>query len=144
MPYPTKEAIMKLPRPTFKRGTITAVRMFKKTRHGLKADNTCDLQDELQLLGILLYGLSGIYEKPFKEIRFGDRYCYQPKTKIITFDRKEASIISALHEFAHHLYGRSELTACRWSVWLFKETFPKAFQTLHWKGHLLVKAAKTT
>lgn len=48
------------------------------------------------------------------------------------------SIVTALHELAHHLFGAGEKQATRWSVWLFKRTFPKAFRRLKWKGHLVI------
>lgn len=47
------------------------------------------------------------------------------------------SIITTLHELGHHLYGKSELLACAYSVHLFKLVFPKAFKKLRWEGHLL-------
>lgn len=52
------------------------------------------------------------------------------------------SVISCLHEIGHGLYGASELDACRFSVHLFKEAFPQAYDKLVWKGHMLVKKRK--
>ena len=51
---------------------------------------------------------------------------------IATITLNNNSIISALHEFAHARYGRSESIACRWSIWLFKKTFPEAMEKLVW------------
>lgn len=47
------------------------------------------------------------------------------------------SIISALHELAHAIYGTSELMACAWSVQLFRKIFPEAYKKLKWHGHQL-------
>lgn len=49
------------------------------------------------------------------------------------------SIVTALHETAHHLFGPDEETAVRWSVSLFRECFPKAFRELETEGHMLVR-----
>ena len=59
---------------------------------------------------------------------------------VISVDIGHPSIISSLHELGHHLFGSDEFEACRFAVGLFKAAFPKAFEKLHWKGHLLVKA----
>ena len=73
------------------------------------------------------------------KVKYGSQYCYQPDTQTIYLDRNNPSIVSTLHEFGHHLLGADELEVCRFSVWLFKECFPEAFQKLKWKGHMLVK-----
>lgn len=64
-------------------------------------------------------------------------YAYRPSDQTIMLDHNRPSIISALHELGHHLYGDSELQACRFSVWLFKEAFPKSYAKLRWEGHML-------
>lgn len=61
---------------------------------------------------------------------------YDNKTK--TIHLYDTSIITALHELGHHLYGKSELLACAYSVHLFKLVFPKAFKKLRWKNHTLI------
>ena len=63
--------------------------------------------------------------------------CYSKKHDTITLNNY--SIISALHELGHAIYGSSELKACSWSIKLFQESFPIAFKKLKWKGHLLIK-----
>lgn len=52
---------------------------------------------------------------------------------------KDRSIITALHETAHAMYGPSELKACSWSIKLFKTMFPEEYEKLHWEGHMLKK-----
>ena len=67
----------------------------------------------------------------------GNQYCYDPINRRITLDYHNPSILSTLHEIGHCLYGESELKACKFSVWLFKDVFPKAFQKLKWDDHML-------
>jgi len=64
--------------------------------------------------------------------------CYFPNEKTIYLNNS-LSIVSSLHELGHHLFGSSELKACRWSVSLFRDAFPKSYSKLQWKGHLLIK-----
>lgn len=66
-----------------------------------------------------------------------DLYTYNPSNKTIYLDHHHPSVISTLHELGHHLYGESELLACRFSVWLFKEGFPRDYAKLKWNGHML-------
>ena len=62
--------------------------------------------------------------------------CYSPSQKMITLNGKP-SIITCWHELGHHLFGPDELTACIFSISLFKIIFPKAFEKLNWNGHML-------
>lgn len=64
--------------------------------------------------------------------------CYMRLLNTIVLN-KSLSIISFLHEYGHALYGNSELKACRFSVHLFKDAFPKSYAKLQWRGHMLVK-----
>lgn len=52
---------------------------------------------------------------------------------------KNTSIITALHEVAHALFGADETKACSWSTKLFKIMFPEEYKKLHWEGHMLKK-----
>lgn len=63
--------------------------------------------------------------------------CYSKKYDTIILNN--SSIISALHELGHAIYGSSELKACSWSTKLFQESFPITFKKLKWRGHLLIK-----
>ena len=56
----------------------------------------------------------------------------------IELDVAHPSLISTLHEIGHQLYGPSELLACRFSVQIFRDHFPKSFQKLKAVGHQLV------
>ncbi len=66
---------------------------------------------------------------------------YYPELRTIIADLNHPSIISALHELGHHLFGHSELKACQYSIGLFREAFPKTYETLQFQGHMLVKKA---
>lgn len=55
----------------------------------------------------------------------------------LILSQKPLSLITLLHELGHHFYGESELLACRFSVWLFREAFPKSYAKLEWEGHTL-------
>jgi hypothetical protein len=102
--------------------------------------NHIELHSRFIKLKVLAIALSVVYNRPVNIKLEPDRKTcsYHKPSKTIIMNQS-TSIISLLHEMAHHLFGNSELKACRWSVWLFKKTFPKAFQKLVWKGHMLTK-----
>lgn len=64
---------------------------------------------------------------------------YYQMTNTIHGDQYNISIISALHELGHSIFGASELSACAFSVGLFKECFPNEYANLIWDGHMLRK-----
>lgn len=64
--------------------------------------------------------------------------CYSPNTKEIHLKGNQ-SIITALHELGHHIFGSNELKACVFSISLFKIVFPKAYTRLKWNNHILTK-----
>jgi hypothetical protein len=66
------------------------------------------------------------------------RSSYCPATKTITLNGRY-SIVTFLHETAHHLFGPSEYTACAWSLALFKRVFPVSFSHLKWVDHMCFK-----
>lgn len=141
--YPTKEEILSR-RPTYKKGLIPLIREFKGEWLRQKKENPDFMathEARFQLLSELLTKLSALYNKPLNHVSYEENApsCYyQSATQTIAINRS-LSIISTLHEFAHHIHGHSETRACRWSVHLFKEIFPKAYNRLEWQGHLLVK-----
>ncbi len=131
MNYPTKKQILSK-EIIFKKETIDLLLKFKEKWS--KKD-----RDKRELLTYLVNDLGVIYKKPALITLIENKPCqYNLATQTINID-KSLSIISTLHEFAHHLMGRSELIACRWSIWLFIKTFPNSYKKLEWKGHLLVK-----
>jgi hypothetical protein len=106
---------------------------WKKVRHE-------DAQTRFQALSTLLQQLADLYQKPLTihYIAEAPTCFYVPEEHLLVLN-KSLSILSSLHEFAHHVYGTSEKQACRWSVWLFKKTFPKAYAKLEWQGHMLIR-----
>lgn len=132
--YPTKEEIM-AEEQKFKPEVLTLIKGWKKDLwHDYKVSR--DMKREA--LKVLVDKLADIYGKPVA-IEFIDEAptsWYSKKYQRI-YIAGEPSIVSTLHEFAHHLFGPNELKACRWSIWLFKKSFPRAFAKLKWKGHML-------
>lgn len=137
--YPTSQEIMAKPI-KHKTTTISAVKTWKQEFYRGWGDK--DTSNKLNALYALITHLSQLYNKPVCII-FGHEYHYTPVTSTIMFNERNPSIISALHEFAHHLKGPSEDTACKWSVWLFKKVFPASFAKLQFapNSHMLCRAS---
>ncbi|MGA2441922.1 MAG: hypothetical protein ABSH08_13265 [Tepidisphaeraceae bacterium] len=64
--------------------------------------------------------------------------CFIPATRTIIL-RGRLSVITALHEIAHVLFGHSEHVACAWSLRLFRDCFPRSWSRLQFSGHMAVK-----
>lgn len=140
MNYPTKEKILEK-EITFKKKTIRFIRVWKKTyftKKWKKSNNNKKIKALIQLLEIFLY----LHKKPAKIIKENE-YKYDSDKKIIFLEKNNPSIISTLHELAHHLFGDSETQACRWSIWLFRKTFKKQYNKLEWNGHMLIEKNET-
>lgn len=141
--YPTAKEIMAKP-VKFKSSTIDILKVWKQGHYVDRWGtimNTTRARSLTILANHLLesYGITGI------SINYGDRpYGYDPYMKTLMISSLRPSIISTLHEVKHVIDGPSELLACRWSIWLFKEVFPKEFDKLEFRdgGHLLVRKSK--
>ena len=88
--------------------------------------------------------LCRVYDKGTR-LRFGplDGECsggsfYSPHDDLIELSGG-LSVVTYLHEFAHAL-GRGERGACRWSLNLFRECFPRSFARCEHEGHMLRRA----
>lgn len=139
--YPTKEEILK-EKPKFRKGTILITNLWKTTAFkGWKKEENWVKTEKL---GLLIEALSALHRKKSPGIILGHEYCFDIRQKAICLDINNPSIISSLHELGHYLYGSSELKACRWSIWLFKECFPELYKQLEWKKHMLVKKKEET
>lgn len=143
MLYPTKKEILEK-RPDIDPAMIKIVLSWKKKF--MKDWKNATNSNKIMMLRALIYALvvctHPLLKKPKKEIpkvELGPIYCYEKTEKTIYLEGHNPSIISTLHELAHHFFGDSELEACRWSIWLFKECFPTLYNNLTWKGHQLVK-----
>jgi hypothetical protein len=142
MQYPTPEEIMKSP-VDFRNDTLKAVLDWKSKY--FKAWKDIDHGLRLEYLEKLVYDLAKVYKITITVEIYGEQYSYNPYFKKISFNGRYASIISTLHEFRHAINGPDETSACRWSVHLFKQCFPKQFAQLEFKpgSHLLVKKVAT-
>ncbi len=136
--YPTKEKILANP-PKHKREIIQLTKQWKKeTWDEARQSNP---RGKFEAIKSLVDTIAFAYDKPVTVEFTPDTPIgchYTPADHTIVIDA-HVSIISALHELAHHLFGASELKACRWSVWLFRKVFPKAYSQLIWNQHMLVK-----
>ena len=134
--YPTKEEIL-AKEIMFKVEVFAFVRKWKEKNYN---DGKWKLADKNQAIIELIDGLAELHNT-YVEIRAGDDFvfAYNPNYHIIYLNSQKPSIISSLHEFAHHILGPNELDACQWSIWLFKKTFPMSYEKLRWSEHMLVK-----
>jgi len=136
--YPTKEQILRKD-PSVKQIILDVVLSWEinQTQDWSKISN----EEKLERLKYLIVNITmvGHQNQPWPNIIIGDAYYYMPTTMKICLDRNKPSIISTLHELGHHLYGPSELRACRWSIYLFRTCFPKMYKKLKWSNHLLIK-----
>ena len=64
------------------------------------------------------------------------RSCYIPALKTIVLRGPRVSVVTALHEFAHHL-GMGEEGARAYSIELFRRCFPNSFARCVTDGHVL-------
>ncbi len=97
--------------------------------------------ERFESIASLLTSIATLYNKPLTVKLEADSALgphYSPLYQTIVIDQK-LSIITALHELAHHLFGNNENQASRWSIWLFKKVWPLAFNKLIWNGHLRIK-----
>lgn len=136
MEYPTKKEILEK-KITLKKESLLTLKNWKKKY--LKEWNKKKEDQKLYELEILIKEMNKTNNGKKIKIILEEEYAYYPQTKTITQNKYKPSIISSLHELAHHLYGDSELIACTWSIKHFMTIFPKQFKKLKWKGHLLVK-----
>lgn len=119
---------------------LRAVRKFARAKPW--QGTLSDRQTKLRQLNHDLAAAYGIVEPQlvFGEVNrdAGDSgsSCYIPTVQAIIL-RGRLSVVTYLHEFAHHLYGNSEQIACRWSVNLFRRCFPKSWQKLRFEGHMV-------
>jgi len=140
--YPTKEEILEASQ-KHKVEVIKFVRRWKSSVWKMARDD--DDRSRFVALQLLIEVIAErYYDKPVEVIYQPEaRSCYYDPNKNRIAINKSLSIISALHELAHSLFGPSEKKACIWSVGLFRKTFKKAYEKLEWNGHMLVKQRST-
>jgi hypothetical protein len=160
MPYPTKKQILEN-EVKFKKPVIATILEWKNTFFKNRLWPGMNNEDKSTALRTLILKLSTLYDENLVQEKLRDRGWkingYQLKVetgpdqnprcemdeamkcKTIFLDSNRPSIVSSFHELAHALFGESELEACRWSIWLFKKTFPGSYRALNWKNHMLIK-----
>ena len=134
--YPSTVAEVLDPPVRFKPETVEAVRRFKRSKPWRGTE------DERKAIFNRLHAeLCLVYSKR-THLAFGvlDGGCsgeshYRPSTDTITLCCR-MSVVTYLHEFAHAL-GRDERGACRWSLNLFRQVFPRSFARAAQVGHTL-------
>jgi len=138
--YPTKKEILdnikKLPPSKLH---TTLVNDWKEHRYLKKWSKFNKKEKQEAISGLLnnIWARCGT-KKPLKINWNKDKqWSYNPAQNIIT--GTNPSILSALHEIGHALFGASELTVCTYSIGLFKVCFPKEYGRLNWEGHMLLK-----
>lgn len=134
--YPTSEYIM-ANEVKFKAETIRTVKTWKAEHFRGWRDKS--KAEKMIALHLLVDRLGATYNRAVGfDVNFGECDFYHRPTG--TIHLSNPSIITALHEFAHHL-GMDEFGACCWSVWLFKKVFPKSFAKLRFApgSHMLVR-----
>lgn len=130
--YPTPEQILQPM--TFKPATLRAVRELRR-EHPWRARG----EERLEMYRRCAAKLSEAYGIEPPRIVAGRVSGYNRESRTIRLESTKLSVLSFLHEFAHCVYGSSELIACRWSVNLFKKVWPRSFERCHFEGHLLVR-----
>lgn len=141
--YPTKEEILQAKEPKILKADRLLVEEWKRTLWATAKKVTKNRRDKAKAKAIaeLILDLATLKGKPSLKVKLIPNLknpCYEPATKTIKLSTKP-SVITGLHELGHHLFGKSELKACRWSVWMFMKCFPKAYTKLKWEGHMLKK-----
>lgn len=130
--YPTKEEIL-AERPKFRWGVFKAISDWKTAHYrGWAARGD---EERFEACQALVNAICSVYGVPKAVISQWDDRVDAYRDGIITLTKP--SIITALHELGHHLFGPSELHACRFSVWIYQLRFSTALTKLVWNGHLL-------
>lgn len=121
----------------FNPAALRSVRALKRSRPW-----TGTTAEKRAKFAALITDLSAAYELQTPRLVFGDDdegdsggSTYSPGSQTVTL-RGRLSVVSALHEFAHHR-GMGERAACRWSINLFGRVFPEQFARCEHAGHML-------
>jgi hypothetical protein len=140
MPYPTKEQILKT-EIMYPSNVLSIIGLWKRVCYkGWRDKSNEEKNNDIKAL---INTISIIYEheeiKVVIEPKQEPRCEQNSQSNTIFLDANKSSILTSFHELAHALFGGSELKACRWSIWLFKKAFPRSYDKLKWKRHMLIK-----
>lgn len=122
----------------YRAGTDEAMIEFKKS-HPWKGT----LEEMRSKLRSLNENLAKVYKIKTPQVVFVEKFvygcCYFPVGNLIIMEREKDgrySVVTFLHEFGHAL-GKGEKGTCKWSINLFRKHFPRSFEKLEPRGHLL-------
>jgi len=143
--YPSNPMITPM---RFKRATLDTMIAFKRARpwRGTLAERKVKFTELYENLNeIYIDRLNG--NKPVR-LEFGrlndntmsGMSCYNTRTHTVTL-KGRLSVVTALHEFKHAM-GADEHGAVKWSVNLYRITFPRLFENMEHRGHLIVAPAR--
>jgi hypothetical protein len=132
--YPTTKEVQDAVQQTNVDGYIPTVKNWKKQYYNKKW-SALSTEHKKEALANLIYQIATL-DKQIILVAFGTEYSYNKLNKLITIGHN-ASIVSTLHEIGHALWGDKEIDACRYSVAIFMQVFPKEFKQLTWDGHML-------
>jgi len=121
----------------FKRGVLKAVKRFAESKpyRGNREAKEAKYRALLADLNAV-YGLDVNVEFDADwdtDKSSGASRCYIATGYIVLSGR--ASVVTFLHEFAHALHGFCERRAVKWSMNLYKRTFPRSFAKLATNGN---------
>ena len=139
--YPDTVAECLSDRSKYRRGVIAAARAFKRSGPWRGS-----IEERKAKFRRLDEALAGVYGIPASRLDFeridgsfsGASSCARRgdgRPAVITM-RGRLSVVTFLHEFAHAL-GKDERGACRWSINLFRQVFPRQYARLRADGHVL-------
>lgn len=141
--YPASVSEVIDPKFVFKSQTIEAMKKFAQSKPWRGTD--CE---KMLKLAALNSDLSKIYRIRPPALCFTPNLTnmnalgvYDRNQNVIFLDENRISVITYLHEFGHAL-GKNEWDTCKWSINLFKRTFPKTFKNLESQGHVLSRSNK--
>lgn len=122
----------------FKLATLKALRQFAASRPW--RGSISERKEKFRKLHLALSSAYGFSEPelvfgPIDGSSSGASHYIRPMHQIVLVGK--LSVVTYLHEFAH-ARGMGERDACRWSVNLFRRTFPRQYARLVHVGHTLV------
>lgn len=136
--YPSKTEILKK-KPKFRKGVLVITKLWKTLSIKQKPWKNTENWIKIEKIRLLIEALTILHRKKLPRIILNTIYMYDQKNQTIHLDRDNPSIISALHETAHHIFGQNEQKATKWSIWIFKICFPIEYSKLKWDKHRLIK-----
>ena len=138
--YPKTVSEVLSRRKKYRPAALAAVRRFARSKPWQGS-----VAERRRKLAKLNRELAAAYGVPRPALRFDAAVdCYVRLTGTIQLTKMAGSVVTYLHEFAHHLLGPCERRACRWSLNLFRRCFPRSFRRLQQVGHTLVRPPKNS